>query len=157
MITIATVCKESSGLTWWSLQFKKIVKTQPLPDSGKFSGFVLETDCTLLRLFEPNEAAEHLQKTLNLTVEEVFPEKQSKIDMRKNKPWFNFKLKKMKDERTKEYLKNGHSKEFIELEEKYDKSLKEAKREFKEEKITQALKAKNYKEMFKNIKHLAGI
>ena len=118
---------------------------------------MLETDWTLLRLFDPNEAAEHLEKALNLAVNEVFPEKQSKIDMRKNKPWFNFKLKKMKDEKTKEYLKNGHSVEFIALEAKYDRSLKEAKREFKEEKITQALKAKNYKEMFKNIKHLAGI
>ena len=50
----------------------------------------------------------------------------------------------MKDEMTKEYLKNWHSEEFISLEEKCDRSLKEAKREFKEEKITQALKAKNY-------------
>ena len=121
---------------------KKVVKKRPLPDSSKaeFEQFLLETDWKMLRLFDADEAAEHLENTLNILVDELFPEKTSKINVSKNKPWYNHKLAKLKERVKKVYLKKGATDEYLKLDLEYKTCLKEAKRKFKDEKIVDALK-----------------
>ena len=130
-----------------------------MPQSGKiaFAEFLNETNWQLLRLFEPEEAAEHLEKTLILAVDQIFPEKITKINVCKNKPWYNYKLGQLRKARAKEFLSNGETSLYKDIDTKYNNELRAAKTKFKEEKITQALMSKDYKEMFRNIKYLAGI
>ena len=124
---------------------------------SEFSEFLLGTNWLQLRLFDANQTAEHLDQCLGLACGQIFPEKLSKLNTNNNQPWFTEKLANLKERRAREYLSKGKSDLYHELDNQYNQGLKEAKIKFREEKITQALISKNPKEMFRNIRLLAGV
>ena len=99
----------------------------------------------------------HLQNILKLAVDDFFPQKRSIINADTNKPWYNFKLKLLRDKRCNEYIKHGNSNEYKLLDREYKKEITLAKSRFKNEKIKDAIAAKDFKQAFKNIRFLAGM
>ena len=144
---------------WERRDHKQTVRTRatPLSAMSEFSEFLLGTNWLQLRLFDANQTAEHLDQCLGLACDQIFPEKLSKLNTNNNQPWFTEKLANLKGRRAREYLSKGKSDLYHELDNQYNQGLKEAKIKFREEKITQALISKNPKEMFRNIRLLAGV
>ena len=138
---------------------KKTIFTRPIKHSSKidFADFLNKTDWNILNNFSPDEAAIHLQKILNLAVDDFFPLKQSTINSDKNKPWFSYKLKSLKEKRCNEYICFGNSEKYKILDKEYKKEISLAKSKFKDEKVKNAMAANDFKQAFKNIRLLAGM
>merc|ERR1712218_205589 len=96
---------------WERRDHKQTVRTRatPLSAMSEFSEFLLSTNWMQLRLFDAHQTAEHLDRTLGLACDQIFPEKVSKINTNNNQPWFTEKLANLKQRRAKEYLSNGKS------------------------------------------------
>ena len=107
--------------------------------------------------FSPDETAVHLQNILQLAVDDFFPQKKSIINSDTNKPWFTFKLKVLRDKRCNEYIKFGNSNKYKLLDKEYKKEISLAKCKFKDEKVKNAMASKDFKQVFKNIRLLAGL
>ena len=138
---------------------KKIVFSRPMKDSAKtgFAEFLSETDWSILNNFSPDETAMHLNNILLLAVEDFFPRKKSIINIDRNKPWFTFKLKLLQDRRCIEYTNFGNSEKYKQLNREFKKEISNAKKEFKDKKIKSAMENKDFKQVFKNIRILAGL
>ena len=138
---------------------KKVVFSRPMKDSAKagFADFLLRTNWSILDHFSPDETAMHLNQILLLAVEDFFPCKKSIINIDKNKPWFTFKLKLLQDRRCIEYTNFGNSEKYKLLNREFKMEISKAKRKFKDEKIKLAMENKDFKQVFKNIRILAGL
>ena len=99
----------------------------------------------------------HLNNILVLAVEDFFPRKKSIINIDRNKPWFTFKLKLLQDRRCIEYTNFGNSEKYKQLNREFKKEISNAKKEFKDKKIKSAMENKDFKQVFKNIRILAGL
>ena len=138
---------------------KKIIFTRPIRQSSKinFAEFLSRTDWKILNSFSPDDCAIHLQNILQLAMDDFFPLKQSTINSDTNKPWFTFKLKLLKNKRYNEYIKSGNSEIYQSLDKEYKKEISLAKSKFKDDKVKNAMATKDFKQVFKNIRLLAGM
>ncbi len=107
--------------------------------------------------FSPDDAAVHLENILNLAVDDFFPRKKSTLNIETNQPWFTFKLKLLSDRRCAEYKKFGNSEKYKLLNSDFKREIRLAKTKFKNDKIIAAIKANDFKQVFKNIRILAGM
>ena len=94
-------------------------------------GEILETKCV-------SKKAELLQSMVLSKVEQYLPVKHRKIAI-DDQPWYTEELKKLKRRKCREYHKNRKSVKYLDLNSKYNKKLKLAKRRYKRKHIDDVL------------------
>ena len=107
------------------------VNIRPMPDSlvSKFGERMVTQDWRfLLPQLSPTQLVEEFQNHTSELIRNTFPEKTIKISSF-DKPYFTEELRAIRRQRQRTYRKEGRSKKYLELKQKFDKKLKiEAKK-----------------------------
>ena len=136
-------------------KIKKRIIYRPLTDEGfrKMTSKLGKMDWDFIEDIDEVEVQmKTFQDTLFSIFDDCFPQKM-KVVSNKDEPFYNDKLRKLKNRKSREYSKNRKSKKYSALHKLYDIELKKAKHNFYSSKV-QKLKSSNSKQWYKQMKML---
>ena len=134
---------------------KKKIIYRPLSDEG-FKRMTLKLSEMDWEFIEDIDEVEFqmkmFQDTLFSIFDDCFPQK-VKVVSNRDEPFYNDKLRKLKNRKSREYNRHRKSQKYCELHQLYNTELKKAKHKFYSNKV-QKLKSSNSKQWYKQMKML---
>ena len=123
---------------------------------SQFANFLLTYNWAVLTDLDVDQMAIVLESTLKDGLNYFLPT-ETKVLSANSNDWYTKNLARLKEQKSKEFIKNGRSEEYFSFSKKYDSELSSAKAKFKQKHIDEARDAANPRALFRALRKLAGI